>query len=128
MQNGVPYKGDTITEIKNNAKETAHLVRGASATSLLTSARSQIRLAQAKENEGDLKGALSALTKSASLVQLLLDTPEFKADSHAGKKGVLFKEFMDFQQVRTLVLERVQPISRHFRFDFQKTGRDAPLL
>ncbi|KAI0738660.1 cysteine proteinase [Daedaleopsis nitida] len=98
MQNGASYKGDTITDIKNSAKETAHQARGASAASLLASARTQIRLAQAKENEGDLKGALSALTKSASLVQLLIDTPEFKADSHAGKKGVLFKEFMDFQQ------------------------------
>ncbi|KAI0628038.1 cysteine proteinase [Trametes polyzona] len=98
MQNGGPYHRDTVAEIKESAKETAHQARGASASSLLKSARSQIQLAQARENEGDLKGALSALTKAASLVQMLMDTPEFRADSYAGKKGALFKEFMDFQQ------------------------------
>lgn len=98
MQNGAAYHRETVAEIKANAKETANQVKGASATSLLASARSQIRLAQAKENEGDLKGALTAYTKSASLVQMLMDTAEFKAES--GRKGPLFKEFMTFQQVR----------------------------
>ncbi|RDX51268.1 cysteine proteinase [Lentinus brumalis] len=96
MQNGAAYHRDTVAEIKANAKENASQAKGASASSLLTSARSQIRLAQARENEGDLKGALSALTKTASLVQMLMDTPEFKAES--GKKGPLFREFMAFQQ------------------------------
>ncbi|KAI0695051.1 cysteine proteinase [Cerioporus squamosus] len=96
MQNGAAYHRETVAEIKANAKENASQVKGASATSLLASARSQIRLAQARENEGDLKGALSAYTKSASLVQMLMDTPEFKAES--GKKGPLFREFMAFQQ------------------------------
>lgn len=98
MQNGASYNRDTVAEIKATAKETAHQVRGASATSLLSSARSQIRLAQVKENEGDLKAALSALTKSASLVQMTIESSEFKAD--AEHKGALFKAFMDFQQVR----------------------------
>ncbi|KAI0773259.1 cysteine proteinase [Trametes elegans] len=98
MQNGASYQHDTVAEIKDAAKETAQLLRGASATSLLKSARSQIRFAQVKENQEDLKGALSAFTKAALLVQLFMETPEFRADSQAGKKGPLFKEFMDFQQ------------------------------
>lgn len=74
MQNGGPYHRDTVAEIKESAKETAHQARGASATNLLKSARSQIKLAHAQENEGDLKGALSSLTKAASLVQMLMDS------------------------------------------------------
>ena len=99
MQNGASYHRDIIADIKASAKETALQVKGASATSLLAAARSQIRSAHVKENEGDLKGAFSSLTKSASLVQLLMDSPEFKAETL--KKGALFKEFMDFQQVRS---------------------------
>lgn len=100
MQNGASYQRDTIAEIKASAKERAQQVRGASPTSLLASARTQMRLAAVKENEGDLKAALSALTKSASLVHMIMDSPEFRAESQAGKKGVLFKDFLDFQQVR----------------------------
>ena len=100
MRNGASYTRDTVAELKASTEATAHWFRGASVNSLLTSARSQIRLAQAKENEGDLKGALSALTISASLVKMVMDTPEFKSETRGGKKGALFKEFMDFQQVR----------------------------
>ena len=113
MQNGASYTRDTVAEIKASAQATAHQFRGASANSLLTSARSQIRLAQARENEGDLKGALSALTKSASLVAMVMDTPEFKSETH-GKKGALLKEFMDFQQVRPC----------HSQFDVVFTSTD----
>ncbi|KAI0642296.1 cysteine proteinase [Trametes meyenii] len=98
MQNGGVYHHSTVAEIKESAKETAYQARGASATSLLKSARTQIQLAQVRENEGDLQGALSALTKAASLVQMVMDSVEFRAESLAGKKGGLFKEFRDFQQ------------------------------
>lgn len=98
MQNGGPYHRDTVAEIKERAKENANTVRGASATNLLKAARTQIQHAHVRENEGDLQSAFSSLTKAASLVQMLMDTAEFRADS--GKKGALFKEFMDFQQVR----------------------------
>ncbi|OJT09766.1 Ubiquitin carboxyl-terminal hydrolase 8 [Trametes pubescens] len=96
MQNGGPYHRDTVAEIKERAKENANTVRGASATNLLKAARTQIQYAHVRENEGDLQSAFSSLTKAASLVQMLMDTAEFRADS--GKKGALFKEFMDFQQ------------------------------
>lgn len=98
MQNGGPYHRDTVAEIKERAKENVNLARGASATNLLKAARTQIQYAHVQENEGDLQSALSHLTKAASLVQMLMETAEFRADSQAGKKGVLFREFMDFQQ------------------------------
>ena len=100
MQNGASYHRDTIAEIKASAKETTQQVRGASPTSLLASARSQMRLGAVKELEGDLKAALSAYTKAAALVQMIMDSPEFKAESQPGKKGLLFRDFLDFQQVR----------------------------
>ncbi|KAI9062559.1 cysteine proteinase [Trametes sanguinea] len=96
MQNGGSYHRDTVAEIKESAKSLVLQVRGASAPSLLRSARSQIQTAQVQENEGDLKAALTSLTKAASLVQLFMETPEFRVD--AGKKGMLYKDFMDFQQ------------------------------
>ncbi|TBU43823.1 cysteine proteinase [Dichomitus squalens] len=98
MQNGASYNRDTIAEIKAGAKEMTQGVRGASAARLLASARSQMRLAATQEIEGDLKGALSAYTKAASLIQIFMDTPEFKAESQPGRKGMLYKDFLDFQQ------------------------------
>ena len=100
MQNGASYHRETVAGIKASAKETAHLVRGASALNLLTSARSQIRLAQDREKESDLKSALSAFTKAAFLLQMVMDSSELKAESQAGKKGALFKQVIDFQNVR----------------------------
>ncbi|KAH9944957.1 cysteine proteinase [Epithele typhae] len=98
MQNGVSHHRDTVADIKASAKETAHGVRGASASGLLTVARSQIKVARDHEKEGDLKGALRSYTKAASLAQMLMESSEFKAESQTGKKGALFKEFLDFQQ------------------------------
>ena len=100
MQNGASYHRETVADIKASAKETTLQVRGASALNLLTSARSQIRFAQDREKESDLKSALSAFTKAASLLQMVMDSSELKAESQAGKKGALFKQFIDFQNVR----------------------------
>lgn len=103
MQNGASYHHDTIADIKANAKDVVYGARGASATNLLNAARSQIRVAQVRENEGDYKGAFSCLSKAALLVQLVFDSSELKAESQVGRKGALFKDFMEFQQVCTFV-------------------------
>ncbi|KAL6309343.1 hypothetical protein BKA93DRAFT_821670 [Sparassis latifolia] len=97
MQNGLSTHHDTVAQIKEAAKEQAQKVRGASAISLLKSARGQIQLAQALERDGNLKGALSALTKSAALAQMFMDSAEFKQEAQPGKMGVLVKDFLDFQ-------------------------------
>ena len=87
-------------EIKERAIQQAQRAsRGVSAISLIRSAKGQISLAQSCENDGDFKGALSAFTKAASLTQVFMDTEEFKAENVPGKRGVLWKELADFQQV-----------------------------
>jgi ubiquitin carboxyl-terminal hydrolase 8 len=108
MQNGPLPPNDpmSVPEIKEKAKEPAHkFARGASAMSLIKTARTQSLTAQECEMSGDLKGALSAFIKAGTLAQMVMDTTEFKAESGPGKKGVLYKEFQDFTQVgRVLVV------------------------
>jgi len=90
----------SIAEIKEQAKQQVQRgSRGASAHSLIRSAKGQISLALSREGAGDLKGALSAFTKAASLTQVFMDSAEFKAESVPGKRGLLWREFTDFQQV-----------------------------
>ncbi|KAH8995056.1 cysteine proteinase [Lactarius hatsudake] len=90
----------SVSEIKERAIQQAQRAsRGSSAISLIRSAKGQISLAQSCESAGDLKGALSAFTKAASLTQVFMDTADFKAESVPGKRGVLWKEFTEFQQI-----------------------------
>lgn len=102
MQNGAAR--DSVAEIKEAAREQAQKARGASAISLLKTARGQIAMAHAREGEGDLPGALSAFTKAALLAQMCMDSSEFKLEAQpGGKKGVLVKDFLEFQQVRDML-------------------------
>ncbi|KAI0339681.1 cysteine proteinase [Trametopsis cervina] len=99
MQNGpAPTQRDSVAEIKAAAREQAQkAARGASAITLLRTARDQIHTARAKEGESDLRGALSALTKAVSLAQLYMDTTEMKQEI-SGKKGSFMRDLLDFQQ------------------------------
>lgn len=105
MKNGLQSPRSTseimsVSDIKEKAKENAHkIARGASALSLIRTARTQTLTAQECELSGDLKGALSAFIKAGTLAQMFMDTAEFKVESGHGKKGVLYKEFQDFTQV-----------------------------
>ena len=104
MQNGSPrpFEDISVAEIREKAIQQAQKVsKGASAVSLIKSARGQVSLAHACEDAGDLKGALSAFTKAASLAKTVMDSAEFKAENVPGKKGIIWKEFTDFQQVRS---------------------------
>ena len=103
MQNGYgsTTHREVVADIKAAAKEQAQRVRGASAASLLRSAREQISAARVNENEGDLRAALSAYTKAACLTTMFMDTTEFKQERHQGKKGILTQDLMKFQQVRS---------------------------
>lgn len=95
-----PLEAMSVAEIKERAIQQAQRAsRGASALSLIRSAKGQMSLAQSCERTEDLKGALSAFTKAASLTQVFMDTAEFKAENVPGKRGVLWKELTDFQQV-----------------------------
>ena len=102
LLNGFPrlFEDMSVAEIKERAIQQARRAsRGASAISLIRSAKGQISLARACENAGDLKGAFSALTKAETLTQAFMDTADFKAESVPGKRGVLWKEYTEFQQV-----------------------------
>ncbi|KIJ65500.1 hypothetical protein HYDPIDRAFT_27500 [Hydnomerulius pinastri MD-312] len=101
MHNGsVPTNDNlTVAEVKEKAKEEArNAARGVSAISLIKSARNQSQLARVHENDGDLKGALGALLKAGSLAHMVMNSSEFIAESKAGKHGVLYREFVDFQK------------------------------
>ncbi|KAI0042737.1 cysteine proteinase [Auriscalpium vulgare] len=94
-----PLDDMSVAEIKEKAiAHSQRVSKGVSAMSLIRSAKVQIHLAQSFEQAGDLKSALSAFTKAASLTQVFMDTADFKAENLPGKRGVLWKEFVDFQQ------------------------------
>jgi ubiquitin carboxyl-terminal hydrolase 8 len=100
--------GLSVAAIKEQAiQQVQRATRDAAALSLIRSAKGQVSLAQSCEGAGDLKGALSAFTKAASLTRFFMDSAEFKAENAPGKRGVLWKAFTDFQQVGAT------PYSRH---------------
>ena len=100
MQNGhSSHRQESIADIKAAAREQALKVRGASATSLLRAARDQVHAAKASEGSGELRDALSALTKAVSLIAMFMDSSEFKLEMQPGKKGVLTRDLLNFQQV-----------------------------
>ena len=100
MQNGhASVNRESVAEIKAAAREQAQRVRGASATSLLRSAKEQVMQAKANEGEGDLRGALSAYTKAVALTTMFMETAEFKQEMQPGKKGTLVQDMMKFKQV-----------------------------
>ena len=90
----------SVAEIKEQAIQQAqHASRGSSAISLTRAAKGQIFLAQSCESAGDFKGAFRAFTRAVSLTQVIMDTADFKAENVLGKRGMLWKEFTEFQQV-----------------------------
>jgi ubiquitin carboxyl-terminal hydrolase 8 len=119
MQNGVSrsYDDMTVAQIKDQAKRQAQSVsRNASAMSLIGAARTQILTARTCEGNADLKGAYSAYIKAACLIQSFMDSTELKTEKQPGKRGVLFKEYQDFHNVRC---------SRCYSFD--STGLYIPV-
>jgi hypothetical protein len=98
MQNGFPRSTDnmTVSGIKEKAKEHVQKeARGASASSLIKAARHQSLVARECELKGDLKSALSAVIMAASLAQMCMQSAEL-----AEKRGVLYKEFAEYMEVR----------------------------
>ncbi|KAI0071160.1 hypothetical protein K474DRAFT_1679622 [Panus rudis PR-1116 ss-1] len=90
---------ESVAEIKHAAKQQVQkFARGASATTLLRSARDQIAKGHIAEREGDLKEALSAYTKAAALASMFMETSEFKQERQSKASGVLTRDFLNFQQ------------------------------
>lgn len=103
MHNGYSHsRKDSVSDIKSAAKDQVLAVsKGASAASLLSAAKRSCLNAQVSENRGDIKDALSSLTKAVTLVSLFMDTPEFQQDTR--KKGNLTLELQNFQRVCPLL-------------------------
>ncbi|EAU90391.2 ubiquitin carboxyl-terminal hydrolase 4 [Coprinopsis cinerea okayama7 len=68
----------SVSEIKAKAKEAVQKEgRRASAMSLIKTARAQLQNAKDFEVKGDLKSALASFIKTASLMKMAMDSPEF---------------------------------------------------
>ncbi|TFK48403.1 hypothetical protein OE88DRAFT_1664178 [Heliocybe sulcata] len=127
MQNGSARSLEpTVAEIKDRAKEQSQKVsKGVSAMTLIKAARSQVGAARVFEGTGDLRNALSAYTKAASLTQTFMESAEFRQEAHKGQQGVLFKEFMDFQQKDGSKLkEEMQNVEEKLKEIEQSAGRE----
>jgi ubiquitin carboxyl-terminal hydrolase 8 len=100
----------TAAEIKIKAQATVQKeARGASAMSLIRAARAQSLLAKKYEMNGNLKIALDAFTKAASLAKMTMESAEFAAESASGRTGLLRKEFTDFWVVSAYKATTCEP-------------------
>ena len=91
----------SVAEIKSRAKESVSKdARGFSAISLIKTARSQFILAKSHESKSELKSALSAYIKAASLAAMAMESSEYHSEK--GKNGVVRKELSEFMEVRVI--------------------------
>lgn len=88
----------SVAEIKETAtRNVKQHSRGASALTLLKTARDQAVRGYTNEEDGDLQGALKALWTAAQLTNSFMTSLEWKSELE--QKGQLWKEFVEFQQV-----------------------------
>lgn len=74
--------GTTVSEIKAKAKEAVQKEgRGVSAMTLIKTARSQVHGAKEYEAKGELKHALASFIRTASLMKMAMDSPEFTQEA-----------------------------------------------
>ena len=88
-----------VADIKLKAKEAVKReAKGASAITLIKTARAQIFSAKEHEANGDLGGALASFIKAATLAKMTMDSTEYVQEAKS-KGGVLRKELHDFLEV-----------------------------
>ena len=101
IQNGATrfHDGMSVVEIKAKAREAVQKeAKGASALSLIRTARTQLLSAKDYETKGDLRSALGSFIKAASLAKMTMDSAEYSQEGRS-KGGVLKKELTDFLSV-----------------------------
>lgn len=104
-----------VAEIKAKAMEAVQKeARGASALTLIRTARTQLLSAKDYETKGDLRSALGSFIKVASLAKMTMDSVEYSQEGRS-KGGVLRKELGDFLSV-CLDLITFHPFSDGFVF------------
>ena len=88
-----------VADIKLNAREAVNReARGASAITLIKTARAQTLSAKEHEAKGDLRNALASFIKAATLAKMAMDSTEFAQETRT-KGGVLRNELTDFVEV-----------------------------
>lgn len=94
---------DTVAEIKEKVHtNVSKVVRGASALSILHSARDQVVHGKTREDQGDISGALHCLLTAAQLSKRVYEHAEFRQEKD-GKKGAVWREMTEFQKVFPLM-------------------------
>lgn len=89
----------SVAEIKEKVRLNVLKVRGASPISLLKTARDFAVNGFEREGNGDIPGSLNDLLTAAELSKLAMDSEEFKKEVKSSKKGVVYREFVDFHRV-----------------------------
>ena len=103
MQNGYSNNDGTVADIKQRAKEKAFSAtrgRGFSAHTLMRVAKDLASEAQMAEASGDLRKSLELWVQAGSLLCVLLDTADYKAEAQSGKR----REITEWVEVSTLVM------------------------
>ena len=102
LQNNLParsYDGLSVLDIRQRAKDSVNKeAKGVAAISLIRTARAQIITARDYEAKGDLRPALAAYIKGATLTKTAMDSQEYTQEPR-GKGGVIRKELNDFLEV-----------------------------
>ena len=94
-----------VADIKLKAKEAVNReARGASAITLIKTARAQILSAKEHEAKGDLRSALASFIKAATLAKMAMDSTEYVQEARS-KGGVLRNELTDFLEVSLSIIQ-----------------------
>lgn len=100
-----------VADIKLNAREAVNReARGASAITLIKTARAQTLSAKEHEAKGDLRNALASFIKAATLAKMAMDSNEFAQETRT-KGGVLRNELTDFVEVGPSIIQPDAPQS-----------------
>ena len=100
-----------VADIKLHAREAVNReARGASAITLIKTARAQTLSAKEHEAKGDLRNALASFIKAATLAKMAMDSNEFAQETRT-KGGVLRNELTDFVEVSPSIIQPDTPQS-----------------
>jgi ubiquitin carboxyl-terminal hydrolase 8 len=89
-------------DIRQRAKDSVTKeAKGIPAISLIRTARTQILTARDCEAKGDLRSALAAYIRAATLTKMAMDSQEYLQENRR-KGGIIQKELHEFLEVNSL--------------------------
>ncbi|QRV73950.1 ubiquitin carboxyl-terminal hydrolase [Ceratobasidium sp. AG-Ba] len=106
-----------VKDIREQARTSSlQAVHGASAFSILSSARTLADAGYALEDAADLSGALFKYSQAASLLDHVLGMPEYKREQPKGQRGALYHQASKLSEHITLqMLPRAKKIEERLR-------------